>query len=195
MKKPITIFPCGTIFLCVVDPGVGTQRDALCLEIDSYVFFGPNNGLFNALSKAHPGCKIYRIDEHVIKPTSTTFHGRDLFVPAAIAYVQGRKNFLQEISANELSHIAHSYSDYIAYIDSFGNIKTTIKVDTKLPDTVTLLIQNKEYAVPFVKTFGNVEPDKLLCYKGSNGTLEIAVNRGSAKSYLNAEIGNEVKLL
>ncbi len=184
-------FPQGTIFICVVDPGVGSQREAICVQTDTYLFFGPNNGIFDAIVKKEKN-QIYQIDENKIKSQSSTFHGRDLFIPAASAYADGERDFLIPLTSSQFVTLACDES-IIVYIDSFGNIKTTIMLDEYVvPSSLTITVQGKTYTLPFVKTFSDTTPGTLLSYKGSNNTVEVAVNLGSAQAMLNAHVGDPI---
>jgi len=194
IKQVQHYFPKDTIFICIIDPGVGSLREALCVESDGAVFFGPNNGIFSHLIEKED-TNIFQIDEQKIKPATYTFHGRDLFVPAAIKYSQGDRSFLLPLDHNKLI-VLEKNDDYIAYIDSFGNIKTTLKVDNSLipGNKYDVIVGNQTYYIPFVTTFSDVSIGTLLCYKGSNETLEIAVNLGSAQQFLQARVGESVEI-
>lgn len=199
IEKIYRFLPENTILLCVVDPGVGSERDILCVELGSYRFIGPNNGIFHYLLQKD-NVKIYKIQQECFNSESVTFHGRDIFAPAAISLAQGDVSILTPILRDEIVQL-HNLGDQInngiiTYIDSFGNIKTNISVteDLAAKDKVKLLVNYQAYDVKFTRTFADVQSGELLCYKGSNATLEIAVNLGSAKEKLNANIGTTVSL-
>jgi len=144
--------------------------------------------------------KIYKIQQECFNSESVTFHGRDIFAPAAISLAQGDLSILAPILQDQIVHL-HNLGDQvnngiITYIDSFGNIKTNISVTDNLAtkDHVKLLVNHQAYDVKFTRTFADVQSGELLCYKGSNATLEIAVNLGSAKEKLNASIGTTISL-
>lgn len=195
IDKVYRFFPNNMIFICVVDPGVGSKREALCVEIDSYTFIGPNNGIFHYIL-SNKGAKAYIIDEKLFNVHSITFHGRDLFSPAAIKIAQGDRSFLQKIDLSDLVRLDID-EHVITYIDSFGNIKTNISIDTNINpgQDIQFMINNKLYQIKFLRTFDDVQQGELLCYEGSNNTLEIAVNLGSAKKRLGVEIGTKIEKL
>ncbi len=189
--------PKNTIILGIVDPGVGSERRAICIEYDGYTFIGPNNGLFHYILKRE-GRRVYSIDEHIIKPASYTFHGRDLFTPAAIKIANNQKDFLKPIAEDEIVYLhAIENRSIVTYIDSFGNIKTNIKLDNLNQQVhhLVLEIQGVRYHTQFVKTFADVPVGQLLSYEGSNKTLELAVNLGSAQSLLHAQPGQEIAIV
>lgn len=189
-------FPHGTIFICIVDPGVGSTRKALCLIKDSYVFVGPDNGIFHTIITQVPD-KIYEIDTNIIVPSSVTFHGRDLFVPASIRFVQGDTSFLIPRKLHELVKldVLEKNHTVITYIDSFGNIKTNIPMFSDTISSVVIATSRKTYQVPVASAFSSVPRNTLFVYKGSNNTIEIAVNKGSANKVLHAKAGDVIQIL
>ncbi|HEV2917102.1 MAG TPA: SAM-dependent chlorinase/fluorinase [Candidatus Babeliales bacterium] len=191
LQKSMHYFPQTMVFICVVDPGVGSQREMLAISINGQWFLGPDNGIFHYLLKKE-NKKVYRIVPEFFGSSSRTFHGRDLFTPAAVAIAQGRLDFLQTIDEQKLITIPQLDTQTMAtYIDSFGNIKTNIVVTNEPPinTTLTVLINEKAYEIPYQLIFANIAMGKPLCYKGSNDTLEIAINNGSASTYFNVSVG------
>lgn len=194
VDKVYCFFPQNTIFICVIDPGVGSKREVLCVELGDYRFIGPNNGIFHFILK-NTNANIYKIADDVFTPASVTFHGRDLFAPVAARLALHDRSFLENIDLQDIVFLdIEENGGIITYIDSFGNIKTNITVDSgfKLGDYVRLTINNKQRRIKFVRTFTEVETGDLLCYKGSNATLEIARNHGSAKNLLQVTIGTKI---
>ena len=193
IKKVYRFFPKGTIFICVIDPGVGSEREILCIEIDGYTFIGPNNGIFHYLLK-NKKAKIWRVNSSCFPKKSNTFHGRDLFAPIAIAVANNDKSFLEAIKPEHIITLEQlEEQDIITYIDSFGNIKTNIDV-AKLTssDTLEIIINTKKEAICHGRVFSQVKLGDLISYKGSNNTLEIAINQGSAKDHFNATVGDQI---
>lgn len=201
INKIYPFYPQGTHFICVVDPGVGSKRDAICIEYDGYTFIGPDNGIFHYIIKnlvANKNGKVYNIDQNVYNNGFNTFHGRDMFVPAAIHHAQNQiEHFKENTMLESLKTLdVLDNENIVTYIDSFGNIKTNLSLNTmKVGSIYNLQIGSKVFSLPFSTTFAEVDEGQLFCYKGSNNTLEIAVNLGSAKEYTNAKIGNTVLVL
>jgi S-adenosyl-L-methionine hydrolase (adenosine-forming) len=156
-------------------------------------FFGPDNGIFHSVLKKD-GIKVFRIKPDYFQGHSSTFHGRDIFTPAAVAYWQGDRAFSEPVAVESLIMLPELDSaKLITYIDSFGNIKTNIAImSQKTPEYTSLVINNKEYPITTAQVFADVLPGTLICYKGSNNTLEIAISGGSAEHYLNAHVGSEI---
>ncbi len=193
LEKVYAYFPENSYFITVVDPGVGTERNGLVVKLGSYTFIGPNNGLFHYILKQE-GVKVFKINEACFPEKSNTFHGRDIFTPIAIQLAQNNTNALLPIDKKDITLCdSLETQKIITYIDSFGNIKTNIQVDpTWFDRLIHLKIDDKSLEVPFVITFDKVKQGQLLCYKGSNNTLEIAVNQGSARDYLKVSAGKEI---
>ena len=122
-------FPKGTVFVCIVDPGVGSKREPVLLDVGDYKFIGPNNGLFHYLLKnADKNIKSHIIRSDFRPDASNTFHGRDLFTPAAIEISKGNLEIFDPIDQDSLLRIPVLESGHscVVYIDRFGNIKTNI---------------------------------------------------------------------
>lgn len=196
LGKSYRYFPQGTIFICVVDPGVGTEREPICIQTSHYIFIGPNNGLFDLVLEQEPIIGIYKIDKSYLKEDANTFHGRDLFAPAAIDFYQCNLEKFKTFEPEKLIHIKPDQNRLIAvYIDSFGNIKTNKSVNDLKLNELKIIVNEKKYTIPFVKTFKDVSEGNLLCYLGSNGTLEIAANQGSAAQKLGVTTGDIISLI
>jgi S-adenosylmethionine hydrolase len=199
-------FPKGTIHVAVVDPGVGSERRAILVEAAGHCFVGPDNGLFTdvlVLPKARAREITNR--ELMRAEVSATFHGRDLFAPVAAhlaagvrpAQVGRRIDDAFRLGGGKVVRTGRRYwSGEVAYIDRFGNLITNIET-RDFPDLA---------ARRFVLRVGMIEIDHLsphyasgapgepIALIGSAGTVEIAVNQGSAAKRLGIEIGAPVEL-
>ncbi|MBL6945404.1 MAG: SAM-dependent chlorinase/fluorinase [Rhodospirillales bacterium] len=183
-------FPQGTVFLCVVDPGVGSDRAAGILGVDGKWFVGPDNGIFAILARrsanAGPWMELSDIPAHV----SATFHGRDVFAPAAAWLATGKPPACVE---KPLSNILRpQWPDDLAqvvYIDGFGNAMTGLRASTVNNEAVVAVCGVE---IRRARTFSDVAPGQAFWYENSNGLLEIAVNCGRADEQLGAHIGATV---
>lgn len=184
-------FPKETFFLCIVDPGVGGERNEIYVELNGHHFVGPDNGIFTQFLK-NKDVKAYRIDGASFNPPSHTFHGRDLFAPALADIIGGKSHFLTPVAPETLVQTDYTQIPQVVYIDSFGNIKTSIPLVTAQTTAVTITCAGKTYRIPFVSTFTQVPEQTLLCYKGSNNTLEIAINKGRASDYLGVHVASQL---
>lgn len=189
-------FPHGTVFIAIIDPGVGSNRQTLCIQTEHYTFIGPNNGIFHHILQQEKPVNIWHIDETIIQPASYTFHGRDLFTPAAIKYAQNDRSWLKRADQNDLVFLNEPERPRITYIDSFGNIKTNIVITDEISSSqhVSVVINDKSYDAKFVHTFSEAPVDDLIVYLGSNNTLEVAINLGSAQQKVNARAGQLIDI-
>ena len=193
-------FPDKTIFICVVDPGVGTKRKIIAVKTKQYIFFAPDNGLLDmvlAESKIRQSIAVTN-QKYFLKNISKTFHGRDIFSPAAAHLANGIKltSLGSSISPEKPGDAfitvlgEGDYSGVVIYIDRFGNLITNFqmkkirKAELKIKETVVFL-QN---------TYGDVNKGELLALTGSSGLIEIAVRNGSAKEMLAADYGTLLQM-
>lgn len=172
-------FPAESIFVCVVDPGVGSDRAALIVEADGKRFVGPDNGLLAILTRRAQAAAAHRI---LWQPErlSASFHGRDLFSPVAAMLAMG-----EEFPCEPMPMRSIDRSDWpeelaeIIYIDSFGNAMTGLRAAT-LPADALLEGAGKRFSR--ARTFSDVAPGGAFWYENSSGLAEIAVNGGRADS-------------
>jgi S-adenosyl-L-methionine hydrolase (adenosine-forming) len=190
-------FPGGTVHLVVVDPGVGTSREALAFSAHGHFFVGPNNGVFTpVLHDAEV--------EAVVLPTpegaSATFHGRDLFAPAAAALARGASlSELGQPFSGRPERLAYTEPHYegksivgeIVYIDRFGCLITNLTTEL-VPPYATMEVEDLDLG-PLRRTFNDVTNGGLLAYVGSGGAIEIAVRNGSAARRLGVGVGGRVR--
>jgi S-adenosyl-L-methionine hydrolase (adenosine-forming) len=179
-------FPPGTVFLGVVDPGVGGARPPIILEADSRWYIGPGNGLFELVHRRAGLTRSWRIDW---KPErlSASFHGRDLFAPVAAMLARG-----EPPPGRPCQDETHRRADWpddlceIVYVDHFGNAMTGMRA-TMLPAEVRLAVAGR--MLERAKTFSDLPRGAALWYENSNGLAEIAVNQGRADRELGLSIG------
>ena len=197
-------FPKGTVHLAVVDPGVGTKRRAIIIQTKQAIFVGPDNGLL-ILAAGNQGIEhIFQLTnpKFMLLETSSTFHGRDVFAPAAAYLEKGIKpeKFGPEIFdpvKPEFAQIKHENDSIIGRVldvDSFGNIITNINKSaiTKNSEVINVKILNCQLKLRLKKTYGETKPNEPLALIGSHGFLEIALNRGSAAKKYQATVGMEI---
>jgi hypothetical protein len=199
IDKIYKYFPDKTIFICVVDPGVGSKRESICIDTGNYKFIGPNNGLFHhLLNDPEVSYKSYVIKEEFSPAKSSTFHGRDLFTPAAIEIAKDNFDIVEPIGRDKLVFFPalDSGVPVITYIDGFGNIKTNISLsnDFNKKDFLKVNVNNTLHLIKVSNTFSDVTSGELLCYKGSNDTLEIAANLASAEDILKVNVGDHINV-
>ena len=184
-------FPAGTIHLAVVDPGVGSQRRALALRSGGHLWVGPDNGLFSFALDA-PDCEVHEITHPELAGSrrSSTFHGRDLFAPAAarlslgfpLAECGDLVNDPVRLAAARPQRRADRIVGQVIHVDHFGNLVTNITAGDLAAwrDGLRLRLNTGHLLTRLCRTYADVEPGDLLALVGSADLLEISVNGGSA---------------
>lgn len=184
-------FPLRSVFLAVVDPGVGGTRKPLVVEAAGRWFVGPDNGLFEVLLRRGE----WRCWEIVWRPArlSSTFHGRDLFAPVAAALACGGSP--EAIGCVPVSPTrSQEWPDdlgEVIYVDRYGNLVTGMRA-ASVHRGARLGIADR--SVAFARTFSEVPAGHAFWHENSNGLVEIAVNRGRADLILGG-IGTKVALI
>jgi hypothetical protein len=185
-------FPERTVFLCVVDPGVGGARPALVVEADGRQYVGPGNGLFELVRRRARETRCWEIDWRPGR-LSASFHGRDLFAPVAAMLARG-----DEPPGRPCDAGADRRADWpddlpeIVYVDHFGNAMTGMRA-AMLPPNARL--SAAERVLERATTFGDRPPGVAFWYENSNGLAEIAVNQGRADRELGLSIGAPVAIV
>ncbi len=214
-------FPRGSVFLVVVDPGVGTRRLPVLVETQGYRFVAPDNGVLTyVLDDKARAWALVNPSFHLPEP-STTFHGRDIFAPAAAYAAMGvpGKAFgpivptLQRIPLPRWRWGSAGLEGETLYADRFGNVVTSLgvlrrqtegdwaleswprpgKMYTLQPRAVRL--PRHDMLLPLVQTFADVPPDSAAALVGSSGLIEIVANGASAARMLDLQPGEPVLLL
>ncbi len=181
-------FPAGAVFVCVVDPGVGTLRDGVVVAAGGRWFVGPDNGLLSIVAARQTDARIWRINWS--GQTSSTFHGRDIFaiIAAQIAKGEFPADRLTEKTGLDIEFDPGDLNRVI-YIDHFGNAWTGQRGDS-LPESSRVTVQGGEFR--HAKTFGFVGKGEGFWFVNSVGLLELAINRGNAAQQLGLKVGDLV---
>ena len=189
-------FPAGTVHLAVVDPGVGTGQAALAVRAQGHVFVAPDNGL---LSGPLGGADVEAIALPTPPGAAPTFHGRDLFAPAAAALAAGRP--LQELGSRftgvprrlamaEPHYEGKSIIGEVVHVDRFGNLITNL-TPALVPAYARFEVEGLDCG-SLRNTFGDVPTGGVVVYLGSAGAIEVAVRDGSAARRLGLGVGGRV---
>jgi S-adenosyl-L-methionine hydrolase (adenosine-forming) len=188
-------FPQGTVHVAVVDPGVGSQRRAIAIELPQGFLVGPDNGIFSGILEHYPAIAAVELDnvQYWRSPTpSSTFHGRDIFAPVGAHLASGcRLNDVgRAIAPTSLVHLplapleqtATGFVGCLQYIDHFGNLVTNIPGHLVQHHSWSVTVGATQIASH--TTYAAVASGDLLALVGSHGWVEIAVSNGSAKEQL-----------
>ena len=212
MMRAIQYLPEG-VALVVVDPGVGSERKALALETPWGFFVGPDNGVLSpAVALAGGASKIVSIEnpEARIPSPGETFHGRDVFAPAAALLASGEASIEElgpELSGDDVTPMLlplPEVEDGVAsgqcwWVDGFGNVETNVgpeelmAVGAKLGDEVSVSIGAKTHRLRWVSSYAEAPEGEVLLHVDSAGLIALAVNRGSAAKELRLAPGVNVK--
>jgi S-adenosylmethionine hydrolase len=201
-------FPKGTIHVAVIDPSVGTKRKPILIETENSFLIGPNNGVL-VLAAEKQGIKhVYEIanPKYMLPKVSTTFHGRDIFAPAAAHLSKG-------ISPSEFGPETHRIVKpkfakifrkgsmlvgEIIHVDDFGNMVTNFTADwlesIGVKENVKVKIGKTMLRLRLCKAYAEVGVKKPLAIIGSHDFLEISVNQGNAAETFRAKVGDKVIL-
>lgn len=216
-------FPDDTVFLVVVDPGVGSSRKPIAVQAGKHLFVAPDNGVLSYVLQEMSDAAIVELNNptYQLATVSSTFHGRDIFAPAAAHLSKGvalralGTPLLDAVMLPEprLEVIDGKVSGEVMHIDRFGNVTTSIgSLRWITPERLMLNARFGEYAslvfpadgvtikvgdhtIASVRaTFAEVERGQDLAIVESSGYLEIAVNQGNCAAQFNVSIGDPVEL-
>ncbi len=202
-------FPRETIFVAVVDPGVGTERAVLRLRANRQTFLAPDNGLLSIVAEEAGGVlRRVAVERYFLHGRSATFHGRDVFAPVAAHLAAGAPSSalgprVKQMRKLELpAPIRGADGDLrgqVVYIDHFGDMVTNIRQASLARHLSARLgeveVRVRRHVVRGVdRTYGDREPGALVALIGSSGYLELAVNQGSAAQLLGCAKGEAVVL-
>lgn len=199
-------YPAGTVHVVVVDPGVGTCRDAIVAQADTQFFILPDNGLLSWIHQEATHLKAWTLAPSAWRPSgnSHTFHGRDLFSYAAATLACSRD--LSVITDTPIQpHIApwariqevdQRAVGLIHHVDRFGNAITNLRLPNSLEQNAwRIQVPDGPYpSQPLRRTYGEVAPGEALALIGSHGFLELAVRDGSAAETYGLRTGQTVNI-
>jgi S-adenosylmethionine hydrolase len=189
------VFPRGTVHLAVVDPGVGGAREPIVLDCGDFALVGPDNGLLSLAGRDHRGA--YRITNPAFqrRDVSPTFHGRDVFAPAAAQLALGAAAHeagphMAAIVRLEWPEPAGDAGE-VVHIDRFGNLVTNLR-DQHVAGARALVCGSLE--APIGRTYADVPSGAPIAYLGSSGLCEIAMREASAAAWTAAQRGTPVQV-
>ncbi len=207
LRSSVSYFPDRSIFLCIVDPGVGTSRDIVCVKTGQRFFIGPDNGLLTlAVKNQKAEIRSVRNPKYFISDSpSPTFHGRDIIAPLAARLLQGAakifanlgplKPRLAPLAQAPVTRLANRIRGKILYFDHFGNAITNIQYSDGPKN-----FWNHGKVFVKAKALGLVRksyldgPPRLCALWNSSQALEIALPCGSARRGANLKSGDAVEV-
>ena len=196
-------FEAGSVFLAVVDPGVGSDRPAVIVEADGRWYVGPGNGLFEIVMRRARNWQWWLITERPER-LSASFHGRDLLAPVAARLAAGARAAMNDASVAvellpESPRAGLEWPDdvgEIIYIDGFGNAITGMRA-TAIPGDGSIAFEKAgggTCSLVRARTFSDLPEGTAFWYENANGLAEIAVNSGRADRALGLEIGTPLRI-
>ncbi len=195
------LYPQGTVHLAVVDPGVGTSRRALAVEADRRFLVLPDNGLASRVLEGASSWRAVSLDApaYRTREVSSTFHGRDLFAPAA-AYLARGIHLSRlgapvpepvRLSPSSVQEDEATVTGEVIALDRFGNLVTNVDGE-RLRRARDVRVGDR--SIPLATTYGEVEPGELLALVNSDQRVEVAAREDSAARILDARVGTPVRL-
>lgn len=198
-----TVFPKGSVFVCVVDPGVGSRRSAIVLKAGGYYFVGPDNGILSVVTWKENVHTIREITNRSFwrKNVSSTFHGRDVFGPAGAHIASNSKSFTHVGPlCRKIVQLEHKppqvkgalIDGRIIHVDRFGNMLTNIE-SRYIPNNAVIYLDNQRID-RIASTYSDIGSGKAAGVRNSFGLLEIAMRERPCAEMMGARIGQKVRV-
>ena len=206
LRSAVSFFPDKTIHIAVVDPGVGSKRAAILVETPKAWLIGPDNGVLHPAASALGIRRVLEIANPAYRlgRVSATFHGRDVFAPAAAHLAAGaepssfgpERRGLERLDLPVVRRSGDGVEGQVIHIDHFGNLVTNVgEADlADFPDSPLSVSIGRCSAIPVVSTYADVLPGALAALIGSWGHMEVAVRDGSAADRVGAKVGTPIRL-
>jgi S-adenosylmethionine hydrolase len=211
LTSSVPYFPAGTVHVAVVDPGVGSERRAIAIETERSILVGPDNGVLIPAARREGVLHVYELKNTSLmrQDVSATFHGRDIFAPAAAHLACGTPcaKCGPEISDFIKPSFAEPKFDRfgavceVLHVDSFGNVVTNIphtqlsKLGLRRGDEVSLILKGRHFKARFVRTYADLGANELGVLVSSHGFLEVSMKEKSAAKRIQAKSGYELRVI
>ncbi len=206
LASAVPYFPQGSAHVAVVDPGVGTPRRPIVIQTKQGFFVGPDNGLLVLAAEKQGITSIHELanPRFMLPKVSHTFHGRDIFAPAAAHLLNGVKPAefgpeIGEATKPEFAKVTRKNDALVGevlHVDGFGNIITNINekevAQSHAKSAVSAELAGSKLELKFCKAYGEAEPQEPLALIGSHGFLEISLNQGNAAEKFKTHAGDKV---
>ncbi len=184
--------PPRTLYLCVVDPGVGSERAVLAAQLGEDWFLAPDNGLLAPLAARNAGIRLYRVGWRAER-MSASFHGRDLFLPLGVRLLGGESLETTAIASASMAGWGLAPDlPRVVYLDRFGNLVTGLRAEG-LAEGVRIRAGGR--LLSRARTFYEVPPGTAFWYPNAFGLVELAVNQGRADGVLGLAPGAPIEVL
>lgn len=195
-------FPKGTVHLVVVDPGVGSERRVLLAQQAGHLFLAPDNGVLDPTLEEGARVRVLDVERFALPGASRTFHGRDIFAPAAAALAAGSPWEEAGSETEDWVPLVLPAPEFgadgviraeVLYADRFGNLVSMVELGA-LAASSSWVVEVGEARMPLVGTYADVGVGELLAVVGSAGTVEVSLRDGDAAARLGVGAGAEIIL-
>jgi len=197
-------FPAKTINVVIVDPGVGSDRRALCVQTDNYYFVAPDNGVLKWIFKDNPDANVVELSQkkYFLENISNTFHGRDIFAPVAAYLSKGINisqfgNIIKDYNKGTLPKYIIAKNKIlgeIIHIDRFGNLISNISAKDFSRDKIERIKLPRHILYTINNSYNQLPDKQPFAITGSHGSIEIAIYDNNAANVLNYKIGTPIEL-
>ena len=203
LRQLAAAFPAQSVFVVVVDPGVGTSREILLVEHQQQYFIGPDNGVLTFVFDEAAVLAV-DVERHFSDSISTTFHGRDVMGPLAARLSCDSSTFRRltrppvntpvQLRLPQPQVQGSAIVGELVYVDRFGNLISNIsRADLLFERTPS--VQFRDVVMPVVRTYSDVPAGTPIALVGSGNWLEIAVTNGNARDHFDAHVGDDLQVL
>ncbi len=204
LRASTPYFPPGALFVCVIDPGVGSQRNILWVKTNKHQFLAPDNGVLSWIEDPILESRIVANRRWMNSDISNTFHGRDIFAPVAAELIKGKTarllgpKTLRKVICPWLKPLLNSdkISGEIIFIDHFGNCISNIEPSKlrglNFKRELRIFFRGKNWG-PLRRHYAEVLKNQPLCLTSSFGFLELAIREGSFSARFKAQIGEKIE--
>lgn len=207
LARCVDTFPRNTVFVVVVDPGVGTARRVLAGRARGRLLVGPDNGVLSPVLESGARASVREVTNTALFRTdiSSTFHGRDIFAPVGAHLAKGLslrsagpvvRDYVRVVLP-EATTEGDRVCGEVVYIDRFGNAITTIRSGKIDPRRLKqyVVTAGRRGRLPVGRCFSDVPAGRAVAVTGSSGFLEVAINGGNAASKMGLKVGSAVTLV
>ncbi|MCP5467696.1 MAG: SAM-dependent chlorinase/fluorinase [Deltaproteobacteria bacterium] len=208
LQRSYQFFPKNSIFVCIIDPGVGSERKPILVKTKDYIFIAPDNGVLTMTLHETQAEKILYLnqEEYFLQPISQTFHGRDIFSPVAAHIANGVPieklgsplEEIYQLEDIEAKVENEKIQGRVISIDHFGNVITNIKREIieqhfpRLDFAASIINESKTTISHFCSHYAEGRPSEPIMIFSSNGFLEICLNQSSLEELLEVSVGDQV---
>jgi S-adenosyl-L-methionine hydrolase (adenosine-forming) len=210
LAKASASFPPGTVFIVVVEPGVGAGHKPILLQTkEGKYYIGPDNGVFTDVLEQQLVDQAVHLDNpqfYRTKEVSRTFHGRDIFGPVAAHLVAGvppsdfgtKLKTVTRLKVNSPTMLGNKSTGQVAHVDRYGNVVTNLRsehlTNQALGKLLKVTAKGRSFTMPFLPNYAEAPASRTFCFINSEGEFEIAIKEGSASAIHGLKAGDSLSI-